>query len=94
MLSTRFLLDLANLIGLGCWCVCFWWMHRISKRQDAVLDQLRRQAGRIEQVSREEHAILTDLHPNVEALQKEVGQVSEKVDDVHGQVKAKPTPAA
>jgi hypothetical protein len=85
MLSTRFLLDLVNLIGLGCWCVCFWWMHRISSRQNAVLDQLRRQAERIEQVSREEHALVAELHPNVKSLHKEVVEVSEKVDHVQGQ---------
>ena len=25
-------------IGLGCWGVCFWWMHRISSRQDVAVN--------------------------------------------------------
>ncbi|HEY2711508.1 MAG TPA: hypothetical protein VGI60_03265 [Chthoniobacterales bacterium] len=83
---TQLLLDGANLIGLGCWCVCFWWMHRISSRQDVVLAQLQKQSERIEKISREEHAILNELHPNVEAIQKEVGVVSEKVARVENNV--------
>ena len=71
----RHILDWITVVDLGCWCICFWWMHRISTRQSAVLDQLRDQAHRIEKVSKEEHAILTELHPNVEAIQKEVVRV-------------------
>lgn len=82
----RHILDWITVVDLGCWCICFWWMHRISTRQSAVLDQLRDQAHRIEKVSKEEHAILTELHPNVEAIQKEVGKVSEKVTRVEGTV--------
>lgn len=79
---TRFLLDLANLIGLACWCVCFWWMHRISNRQNALLDQLRRQGQRLENISKEEHAILKEVHPNVEAIQKGVDEVTKQVEKV------------
>jgi hypothetical protein len=25
-----------TVLSTGCWLVCFWWMHRISKRQDAM----------------------------------------------------------
>jgi hypothetical protein len=28
-------------VGTGAWVVCFWWMHRISARQDALLTELR-----------------------------------------------------
>jgi hypothetical protein len=80
------ILDWITVLNIGCWGVCFWWMHRISTRQNAVLDQLREQAQRIEKVAKEEHAILTELHPNVEAIQKEVGEVSEKVTRVEGTV--------
>jgi hypothetical protein len=55
-------------------------MHRISARQDAVLEQLAEQARRIEDISKEEHAILTEVHPNVEAIQEGVDKVSEKVE--------------
>ncbi|MDQ3116208.1 MAG: hypothetical protein M3Q86_06305 [Verrucomicrobiota bacterium] len=79
---TRLVLDLTNIAGLACWCVCFWWMHRISSRQNAMLDQLRKQGERIESISKEERAILSELHPNVEAIQKGVDDVSEKVERV------------
>jgi hypothetical protein len=28
-------------IGTGAWVICFWWMHRISARQDALLIELK-----------------------------------------------------
>ena len=68
-------------LDLGCWCVCFWWMHRISKRQDAVLKQLQEQARRIERVSKEEHEILTELRPSVQKIEKDLDDVSEKVTE-------------
>ena len=27
--------------GTGAWAICFWWMHRISARQDALRAALR-----------------------------------------------------
>ena len=71
----RLVLDLINIAGRGCWLVCFWWMHRISSRQNAVLEQLRKQGYRIENISKEEHDILCELHPNVEAIQEGVDEV-------------------
>jgi hypothetical protein len=38
-------------IGIVCWAVCFWWMHRISSRQDALLEELREVTIRIEKLS-------------------------------------------
>lgn len=64
---------------LGCWVVCFWWMHRISSRQNTVLEQLREQGERIEKVSNEEHEIMKELHPKVEKIEKTVGEVNESV---------------
>lgn len=81
-MSSRLLFDLINVAGLACWLVCFWWMHRISSRQNTMLERLRKQGERVENISREEHAILSDLHPNVEAIQKGVDEVSEKVERV------------
>ena len=75
----RFLLDLVTVADIFCWGICFWWMHRISTRQNAVLDQLNRQASRIKEVSEEGHAILSEVQPNVEAIQKGVDEVAEKV---------------
>ena len=76
---TRLLLDSITIIDLGCWFVCFWLMFRISTRQDAMLNQLREQARRIERVSEEEHEILTQLRPSVQKIEKDLDQVSEKV---------------
>ena len=63
----RIFYDFLGIADIGCWCLCFWWMHRISARQNAVLAQLGKQAQRIEKISKEEHAILSELHPNVES---------------------------
>ena len=70
----RLYYDFLAIADVACWCVCFWWMHRISSRQDAVLDQLRKQAERIENISKEQHAILAEVHPNVESIQKTVDE--------------------
>ena len=78
--------DFLAIANIGCWCMCFWWMHRISTRQNAVLDQLRKQAQRIEKISKEEHAILSEVHPNVESIQKRVDEVSDEVTRVKGKV--------
>ena len=78
-MSSRLFFDLVNVAGLACWPVCFWWMHRISKRQDAMLIRLRKQARRIERVSEEEHEILTQLSPSVEKIERGLDEVSEKV---------------
>lgn len=72
--------------NFGCWVVCYWWMHRISSRQNTVLEQLTSQAHRIEEISRQEHALLAQVHPNVEAIQKGVDEVSEKVARAEGTV--------
>ena len=83
---TRIFYDFPAISNIGCWGICFWWMHRISTRQDAVLDQLRKQAQRIEKISKEEHAILSELHPNVESIEKRVGEVSDEVTRVKWKV--------
>jgi hypothetical protein len=64
-----------TLIGTLCWPVCFWWMHRISKRQDDLLHQLREQGKRIEKFSREERDLIKEVHPAV-------GEIREGVDEV------------
>ena len=79
-------IDWITATNLGCWAACYWWMHRISSRQQVVLEQLTSQAHRIEEISRQEHALLAQVHPNVEAIQKGVDEVSEKVARVEGNV--------
>ncbi|HEY6070702.1 MAG TPA: hypothetical protein VIU85_04935, partial [Chthoniobacterales bacterium] len=52
-------------VGIACWGVCFWWMHRISSRQDALLKELHEMTERIEHLSKEEHELIRDVHPKV-----------------------------
>ena len=46
-----------------------------------MLSQLQEQARRIERVSEAEHEILADLHPSVQKIEKDLGEVSEKVTE-------------
>ena len=64
-------------IDTACWVVCFWWMHKISKRQDALLMELRGQAHRIEEVSKAEHDLVKEMHPKVESIESGMSQVTE-----------------
>lgn len=66
--------DVIVIVELICWPVCFVWMHRISARQNSVLEQLRNQGHRIESVSREEHEILKELHPTVQKIEETVSK--------------------
>jgi hypothetical protein len=69
-------------VGIGCWCVCFWWMHRISSRQDSLLEELHEMATRIEKLSQAEHDLIRDVHPKV-------GEIKERVEDVRKAVSPK-----
>jgi hypothetical protein len=69
-----------TLIGTLCWVVCFWWMHRISTRQDAFLDQLHAQGKRIEKLSKIEHDLIKEVHP-------QVGEIKEGMDAMVAAVK-------
>ena len=69
--------NLVSLVDIGCWGACFWWMHRISERQNAMLQELQQQAHSIEQLSKEEHEILKELHPTVQKIDEAVDQVKE-----------------
>jgi hypothetical protein len=52
-------------VGTGAWVVCFWWMHRISSRQDALLTELR-------ELARIQHDILREVHPDVGEIKEHV----------------------
>ena len=71
------LANFVALLDIGCWAVCFWWMHRISQRQDIVLKELQDQARSIEELSKEEREILKELHPTVQKIEEDVDQVKE-----------------
>jgi hypothetical protein len=66
-------------IGLLCWCVCFWWMHRISARQDALLKELHDMTTRIEGLSKAEHDMIREVHPKVHEIKEHVQNVAEAV---------------
>ncbi len=70
-------INFLSLLNIGFWGVCFWWMHRISQRQDTMLKELKQQAHSIEELSREEHEILKELHPAVQKIEEGVDQVKE-----------------
>ena len=69
-------------MGMGCWAVCFVWMHHISKRQEALLAELRTIAKGIETTTREGHELIKEVHPAV-------GQIKESMEDVANVVKEK-----
>ena len=66
-------------IGTVCWAVCFWWMHRISSRQDATLKELRDVTARIEKLSQIQHDLIKDVHPQVSEIKEHVQDVREVV---------------
>ena len=56
--------------GIICWGVCFWWMRRLSIKQNSLLDQLREQGKRIEKLSRIEHDLIKEVHPQVNEIKE------------------------
>lgn len=79
-MNTRFDLQTMALtlawIGTACWVVCFWWMHRLSCRQQAMLGELQEVAKRIETLSKAEHELLQEVHPKVEKIEESVNDVA------------------
>ena len=66
--------------GTVCWVVCFCWMYRISAKQDRVMDQLREQGKRIEKLSKIEHDLIKEVHP-------QVGEIKEGINEMMAVVK-------
>jgi hypothetical protein len=66
-----------SILDIVCWGICFWWMHRISERQNAMLEELQQQAHGIQELSKEEHEILKELHPTVQKIEESVDLVKE-----------------
>jgi uncharacterized protein YdeI (YjbR/CyaY-like superfamily) len=69
-----------TLVGTGCWAVCFWWMYRISEKQNSLLDRLTEQGKRIEKLSKIEHDLIKEVHP-------QVGEIKEGMEEVIAAVK-------
>jgi hypothetical protein len=78
-------------IGTACWGVCFWWMHRISVKQEIMLKDLHDVTKRIEKLSKAEHDLIQEVHPKVEEIKESVKDVSEKVSgQTEGRASARP----
>ena len=66
-------------IGTACWVVCFWWMYRLSSRQETMLKELSEVAKRIEKLSKAEHDLIREVHPKVEEIKESVKDVSDAI---------------
>ena len=78
------------IVGTACWAVCFWWMHRISSRQDALLRELREQGQRIEALSQTEHDLIQEVHPAVDKIKEDVEQVAAAVAEAQAPATRRP----
>ena len=78
-MSNEHLAFFLTVLGTVCWGVCFWWMHRISRRQDSMLHELREQTRRIEHLSQVEHDLIQEVHPKVEEISQDVSRVAAAV---------------
>ena len=54
-------------------------MHRISSRQDALLAQLKAQGRRIEALSKAEHDLIKEVHPQVGEIMEGMQEVVDSV---------------
>ena len=83
-MNTRFDIQTIALIlawfGTGCWLVCFWWMHRLSSRQETMLKELHDVTKRIEELSKAEHDMLQEVHPTVKKINESVKDVAAAVE--------------
>jgi phosphoserine phosphatase len=64
-------------------------MYRLSKKQNSLLDQLRDQGKRIEKLSRVEHDLIKEVHPQVNEIKEGMEEMIAVVKE-----KSKPTPPA
>jgi hypothetical protein len=66
-------------VGTACWAVCFWWMHRLSSKQEVMLKELHDMTKRIEKLSKAEHDLIREVHPKVDEIKESVKDVSDAV---------------
>lgn len=62
-------------IGNLCWIACFWWMNRISSVQNSLLNKLQEQTQRIEKLTKVEHDLIKDVHPQVGEINKDIQEM-------------------
>jgi hypothetical protein len=67
-------------VGTSAWLLCFWWMHRISSRQGALLEELK-------ELAKVQHDILREVHPDVGEIKEHVvEEQGEKIEEIAEQV--------
>lgn len=64
-----------TVVGTVCWGICFGWMYRITAKQNRVLDQLREQGRRIEKLSKIEHDLIKEVHPQVVEIKDGMNEI-------------------
>jgi hypothetical protein len=79
MKNAEMLAFILTVVGTACWGICFWWMHRLSTRQEAMLKELHDVTKRIEGLSKVEHDLLREVHPTVEKIKESVDDVASAV---------------
>ena len=62
-----------------CWPICFLLMHGLSVRQNSLLKQLHEQGQRIEQLSKTEHDLIREVHPQVSEIKQDLKEVANTV---------------
>lgn len=70
-----------TIFGTLCWGVCFYWMKRISDRQDKVMNVLQSQGKRIEKLSKVEHDLIKEVHPQVSEIKESIETVVKIIDE-------------
>jgi hypothetical protein len=82
-----------TVIGTISWGVCFWWMRRLSIKQNVLLAQLREQGRRIEKLSKIEHDLIKEVHPQVneikEGMDAMIAVVTENLENPPPAIKRK-----
>ncbi|MEO6036445.1 MAG: hypothetical protein ABIQ35_14430 [Verrucomicrobiota bacterium] len=65
--------------GTACWGICFFWMYRISSRRNDLLERLQEQNRRIEQLSKKEHKLIREVHPQVGEINNKMREAADLV---------------
>jgi hypothetical protein len=77
-------------IGTACWGVCFWWMYRISEKQNSMLKSITEQGKRIERFSKIEHDLIKEVHPQVSEIKDSMVEIIAAVKENTDSINAPP----
>jgi len=72
---------LLTIVGTICWGLCFYWMYRISIKQNHLLAKLGEQGKRIEKLSRLEHDLIKEVRPQISEIVESVRNTIEQAKD-------------